>query len=226
MKRINQSGPRLLDEVRADWLSPDALAAALGERNTIVDTRDAANYGQGSIPGTINIPANRAFTTWAGSLLPYDRDLQLILDDNKPGLAEELTRDLAGIGLDRVTGYFGLDVIQGWSRSHGELQRISALTLPQVSTMLSSHNPILLDVREQSEWRAGHIPGSRNVPVGQLNERLGDIPRNGTVVVHCQTGARAAIAASVLRTRGFDDIRLFTGGFAEWRAAGKPVERE
>lgn len=226
MKRINQSGPRLLDEVRADWLPPDALAAALGGGNTVIDTRDATNYGQGSIPGTINIPANRAFTTWAGSLVPYDRDLQLIVDDTKPGLAEELTRDLAGIGLDRVTGYFGLDAVQAWRRSHGELQRIPALTLPQVSTMLGSQGSVLLDVREKSEWRAGHIPGSQNVPVGQLNERLGDIPRNGAVVVHCQTGARAAIAASVLQASGFNDVRLFTGGFAEWRAAGKPVEGE
>ncbi|HEU4681386.1 MAG TPA: rhodanese-like domain-containing protein, partial [Gemmatimonadales bacterium] len=59
--------------------------------------------------------------------------------------------------------------------------------------------------------------GSLNLPVGSLDERAGEIPRDRPVIVHCQTGARAAIAASLLRARGFPDVRLFPGGFAEWR---------
>jgi hydroxyacylglutathione hydrolase len=82
----------------------------------------------------------------------------------------------------------------------------------------------VLDVRGEAEWKSGHLPGSLNVPVGSLDGRLKEIPRDRPVIVHCQTGARAAIAASLLRARGFTDVRLFPGGFAEWRSAGLPVE--
>jgi hydroxyacylglutathione hydrolase len=83
---------------------------------------------------------------------------------------------------------------------------------------------VVLDVRGEGEWTAGHIPGSLNIPLGELDQRLNEVPRDRTVVVHCQTGGRAAIAASLLKARGFSDVREFAGGFAEWRAAGQPVE--
>jgi hydroxyacylglutathione hydrolase len=60
--------------------------------------------------------------------------------------------------------------------------------------------------------------------VGKLDDRVDELPRGRPIIVHCQTGARAAIAASLLRARGFSDVRVFTGGFAEWRSAGLPVE--
>ena len=82
----------------------------------------------------------------------------------------------------------------------------------------------MLDVRGTGEWEAGHIPGTLNIPLGELEQRLDEIPGNRAVIVHCQTGARAAMAASILRARGFDDVREFPGGFAEWRTAGQPVE--
>jgi len=71
---------------------------------------------------------------------------------------------------------------------------------------------------------AGHIPGAVNIPVAELDERLEEVPRNRPLIVHCQTGARAAMAASILKARGFNDVRQFSGGFAEWQRAGLPVE--
>jgi hydroxyacylglutathione hydrolase len=83
---------------------------------------------------------------------------------------------------------------------------------------------MVLDVRGAGEWKAGHVPGSLNVPVAELQARLQDLPRDRPLVVHCQTGLRAAIAVSLLRAGGFTDVRFFPGGFAEWRSAGQPVE--
>jgi hydroxyacylglutathione hydrolase len=190
----------------------------------VVDTRQAQDFAHGSVPGTINIPGNRSFTTWAGSLLPYDRDFYLIVDDRRGQAIDELVRDLAGIGLDRITGYFGVEVVDSWRGSQGHLQSIPLLSLADVTSQLRTNDKVILDVRGEGEWKAGHLPGSLNLPVGELEGRVGQLPRDRPVIVHCQTGVRAAIAASLLRARGFREVSLFPGGFAEWRAAGRPVE--
>ena len=84
----------------------------------------------------------------------------------------------------------------------------------------------VLDVRTDAEWNAGHIPGAVHVPLGRLPERLASLPRTVPLVVHCQGGTRSAIAASLLRAQGFDDVTNLAGGFAGWVRAGKLVERE
>ena len=83
----------------------------------------------------------------------------------------------------------------------------------------------VIDVRGHAEWEAGHVPGVENIPVGYLADHLTEVPRDRPVVVHCQSGARSAIAASVLRAKGFTNIVNLAGGFAEWQSQGHPVER-
>ncbi|HEV8177886.1 MAG TPA: rhodanese-like domain-containing protein, partial [Gemmatimonadales bacterium] len=227
MKRINQAGPRLLGGIRRPARLPvPALAAVLDDGGIVVDTRPASEFVLGAIRGTISIPINRAFTTWAGSLLRYDRDFYLLIDDRRGEAVDELVRDLAGIGLDRLAGYFGTETIEVWRTSKGQLQTIPTLTLAQVSSQLQTDRVTVLDVRGEAEWKSGHLSGSLNVPVGSLEARAQEISRDQPVIVHCQTGARAAIGASLLRARGFTDVRYFPGGFAEWHAAEMPVELE
>ena len=84
---------------------------------------------------------------------------------------------------------------------------------------------MVLDVRGRAEWDAGHIPGVRNVPLGYLAERVADVPKTTPMIVHCQSGARSAIAASVLEMSGFSVIANVTGGVAAWSAAGNAVDR-
>lgn len=224
MKRLNQSGPRLLGGIRRPARLPVAtLADALAREAVVVDTRQASAFVLGAIPGTINIPVDRSFITWAGWILPYNREFYLIVDDRRAQTIDELVRDLAGIGLDRIAGYFGVDTIEAWRTSESHLQTIPILTLADMVAQLHA-GPVVLDVRAEGEWKSGHVPGSVNLPIGYLDQRLQELPRNRSIIVHCQTGARAAIAASLLRARGFADVRLFPGGFAEWRGAGKPEE--
>jgi hydroxyacylglutathione hydrolase len=225
MKRINQAGPRLLGGIQRPVRLPlTALDTAIAARAPVVDTRPAAEFMLGAVPGTLNIPANRSFTTWAGSLLPYDRDFYLIVDDRRRQTLEELVRDLAGVGLDRLAGYFGTETMEAWHASKGQLQTIPTLTLDDVVKQFGTNDVTVLDVRGEGEWRSGHLPGSLNVPLGSLDERIGEIRRDRPVIVHCQTGARAAMAASLLKGREFADVRWFPGGFAEWHAAGEPEE--
>jgi hydroxyacylglutathione hydrolase len=223
MKRINRDGPPDLGRLAPPARLPiGTLVSVLGSGGIVVDTRSAPAYAQSAVPGTINIPATRAFTTWAGSLLPYDREFHLIVDEAGGHRAEQLVEDLAGIGLDHVAGYFSADVIADWRKDRGSLQTIPQITLQQMSAG-GQNGSLVLDVRGEGEWRSGHVPGSLNVPVAQLQRRLREIPRDRQLIVHCQTGARAAIAASLLAAEGFAHVRLFSGGFAEWQGAGQPV---
>jgi hydroxyacylglutathione hydrolase len=225
MKQINRAGPRLLGGIRRPARLPVAsLVEALEQGAPVVDTRQAADFAHGAVPGTINIAANRSFTSWAGWMLPYERDFYLIVDDRRSQTIDDVVRDLAGIGLDRIAGYFGSEVVDAWRASKGSLQTIPSLSTSEVAREIASNDKVVLDVRGEGEWKAGHLPGSVNLPVGDLEQRLNELPRGHPLIVHCQSGSRASIAASVLRARGFTDVRLFPGGFAEWRSAGHPVE--
>jgi hydroxyacylglutathione hydrolase len=223
MKHINKSGPRLLNGSPSPTRLPGAdLAAVLAGGATVVDTRQAAEFKRGGVPGTINIPANRAFTTWAGSLLSYDDPFFLLTDAAGSGLVDQLARDLSGIGLDGLAGYFGPEALEIWRSNKGALQEIPDFTLADVKEGLQTQRVTLLDVRGAEEWRSGHVPGSVNVPVGKLDEKAETLASGRPVIVHCQTGARAAIAASVLKARGLGEVGVFAGGYAEWAAAGQP----
>jgi hydroxyacylglutathione hydrolase len=225
MKRVNQSGPALLGNIKPPArLAGDTLVGTLAAGSIVVDTRESSQFIRGAVPGSINIPGNRSFTTWAGSLLPWDRELYLIVDDHGAQRIEELFRDLVGIGLERIAGYYGPEAIAEWRVATGSLQSIPSLTLRDLLASHLKNGAMIVDVRGEGEWTAGHIPGSLNVPLAELNQRLDDVPRRRPLVVHCQTGPRAAIAASLLRARGLDDVFLFPGGFAEWRGTGQPVE--
>jgi len=217
MKRINRDGPRILGEIHRPLLNGGAF---------VIDTRPAEQYATRNIAGTINIPLGKTFTTWAGWLTPYDRDIVLIVDDTRPAAVDEAVRDLAMIGLDRVAGYLDAGVLDAWFAAGGELGAIPQMSAAELEARRASSHLAVLDVRGRAEWEAGHLPGVENIPVGQLVERLGELPRDRPLVVQCQSGARSAIAASVLRAHGLTNVINLTGGFAEWQAGGHPVERE
>ena len=227
MKRVNKRGPRVLGGlVRPNRLDPGDAVSAVESGAPLVDTRAADAFASHHIPGSINIPLNKSFSTWAGSILRYDRELFLLIDDNVAERADEAVRDLAMIGLDRIAGYFGVDALKAWEEHGRALGAVPQVTVSELAGKLSSGEVHVVDVRGASEWDAGHLPGAPNVPLATLATTLSEIPRDRPVVVQCQSGARSAIAASVLRANGVDQVANLRGGFAAWKEAGLPVERE
>lgn len=222
MKQINQEGPRFLGGFpHPERLSEERLGALLDGGAFVVDTRPPAEYATGHLPGTLNIPFNHSFPTWAGWLLPYDQDFYLIVDG---GNVDRAARDLAIIGLDRIAGYFGTEVLDTTASSGRELDAVPQITAMELADRLRTGGMAVLDVRGRAEWQAGHLPGVKNIPVGYLVDRLEEISRERPLVVHCQSGARSAIAASLLRSKGFQNVANLAGGFANWKADGNPVE--
>jgi len=226
MKRINRDGPPVLGHFERPARQPgDKLAAVLERGALVVDTRRAADFAAAHVPGTINIPLNKSFNTWAGWLVPSDRDVYLIVNDDCPHCVDEAVRDLAMIGIDRVAGYFGDEAVRAWAAAGREVATVPQTTAKQLAADLASGDVAVLDVRGHAEWAAGHVPGVRNVPVGYLTDHLSELERDKPLILHCQSGSRSAIAASVLLARGFTNVVNLTGGFAEWEGLGYAVER-
>jgi rhodanese-related sulfurtransferase len=89
---------------------------------------------------------------------------------------------------------------------------------------IARNGVLLLDVRTPAEYAAGHIPGSRNLPLAHLEERLAELPAIQPVIVYCQGAHRSPIAASILQAHGWRDVCDLNDGFLGWQAAGAPVE--
>jgi hydroxyacylglutathione hydrolase len=215
MKRLNASGVPGLPRPRGD--GDDALGDAIARGALVVDVRPSADFAVGHLPRAVNIPLGNSFLTWAGSVVPPDRDVVLVATPAVRSAAALAARELRLIGLDRVLGVFAPD----------ELAPIAAgplATLPSIPAAAlareSRRGATVLDVRNRSEWEEGHVPGARLVPLPELPARLEELRGAGPIAVHCQGGSRSAVAASLLRSAGFADVSNVDGGFAAWLQAG------
>ncbi len=226
MKRINKEGPRVLGGLpRPKHLPAHALRDLTHAGAIVVDTRSALEYAAGHVPGTLNIPLDSGFTTWAGWLLPFDRDIHLLVDATACAhCVDAAVRDLAMVGLDRVAGVLGMDALTTWTLDGGELATVQQTTPAEVARVLGSEDTVVVDVRGRAEWEAGHLPGAENIPVGLLSDRIDELRGRERVVVHCQAGARSAIAASVLEAHGLTSVSNMSGGYVGWQHAGLPTQ--
>ena len=219
MKRLNKEGPRLLHGFkRPEMLELSALDRALKSGATIIDTRPAASFAAAHVPGTICIPLNKSFTTYAGWLVPFTSDFYVIVDDRVAGAVDTIVRDLAMIGLDRIAGYFDAAVIDQWCAAGRPTQPVQQVESRDLRESLARNAVTLVDVRNQVEWDEGHIPGAIHIPLGYLPDRISEVPRSKPVVLQCQTGARSMIAASVLQRSGIEQAINLKGGYAGWKS--------
>jgi hydroxyacylglutathione hydrolase len=223
MKRLNKEGPQPVGALAQPTLwHPEQLRAARAAGTPIVDTRPADAFAARALPSAISLPSGLSFLTWAGWLVPYDRPFALIADEE--GVAD-IVAQLRLIGLDHVAGYWTPAALDAWSAEGEEMSTIARIDPADLADLARCDGATIIDVRGASEYAAGHIAGSRNIPLGSLARRLDEVPALGPVVVQCQSGARSAIAASLLAAHGRRDALDLAGGLDAWRAAGLPVER-
>lgn len=219
MKRVNRDGPAMLGELPAPrQLADDAFAAQRTAGAAIVDLRTAAAFARGHIPGSINVPLTRSFTTYAGSVVPFDVPVVFVSATDDGANVAECARDLALIGVDTFAGFVG----------PGALARAGALATiervkPADAIARHARGVAVLDVRNSSERSAYRIPGTRHIPFPQIVERAAELRSGQPVLIHCETGTRSAIATSVLRGFGIDAADA--GGIVAWAKNGGPVER-
>lgn len=216
MKHLNKVERPLLVEVpQHPKMSRKAFLSAYKKGIKVIDTRNKVDFAKGFIPGSLNIQGNNSLSTWAGWLLNYQEQFILVADDSE---MDNLTRKLMRIGLDNILGYISDVEAMGL-----ELQTADVIGLEAFKTYVGKDNVQIVDVRGVSEFKAGHVEGTDNVFVGTLPDQLDKISKDKQVVIHCQSGDRAAVAYSILARNGFTNVKNFSGGMKAWLEAGEQV---
>ena len=99
------------------------------------------------------------------------------------------------------------------------------IDVTQAASLLNNPNVVFVDVREQNEYDAGHIPGVKLIPLGSVPDRMSEIPKDKTVVAVCHSGNRSSQATDFLRKQGYTNVHNMTGGMTAWSQAGNPIEK-
>lgn len=233
MKRLNRDGPRVMGGMRVPELLDFSKLRVEGrashnsqlstlDSSILIDLRRTADFAAGHIPGSLCLPLSRSFTTYAGSVLPYDRDLALIFPDSDAAGLREVVRDLALIGLDRIAGYWPVEAIEWWQEQGRPLQTTGRITADELA---QANGNVVIDVRAATEWNEGHLPGATLIPLPELAGRLAEVPRDRPVVLNCASGSRSMIAAGLLQAHGIDRVINLIGGYSAWVKAKLPTER-
>ena len=187
----------------------------------VLDTRDPADFATGHLVGSINVGLAGRFAEYAGDVVRHDQEIALVAD---PGTEDEARVRLARIGFDDVVGALGTP-LQAFLDQPDAVVSSSRLTVPELARRRAEVAELqLIDVRNLGEARLGVIPGSVNIPLPELLDRLGELEPDRPTAVACASGYRSSIAASTLTAHGFTDVSDLLGGYDAWAKAGQPVE--
>jgi len=218
MAPLNRRGPRLLGGPPTPRpLTAHQVAEARESGVWIIDVRDRWAFADRHISGSWNIELGDSLAAYAGWLLPFDAPICLIVDD--PVQETEAADELIRIGYDHVIGHLngGLDA---WVAAAGETSSYETATWEELSAAAGEGGEggegggpaHILDVRQPYEWKLGAIPGSTRIFVADLPNMMASLDRDTDWLVACRTGARAAIAASLLDAAGLHARPVVDGG--------------
>lgn len=223
IKAMNRQGPRVLGEIAPRALSVGEAVGQFQRGAALLDTRAKQNYVARHIPGAVHLEANDELSSRVGMLLPSDAQLVLMLDD--PADYVRVVYMLARVGFDNVAGYLAsLDEweAKGYPVGSGDVQDIDPRELE--TRIANDAQLVVLDVREPWEFRSGHVPNAKLIPLGELQARVGELDPETPVAIICQSGNRSQTAAALLAQKGFKKVFNVREGTTGWKRRGLPLE--
>ena len=220
MKAVNRDGPKpRIEPSRIARMSPTEWTKAVDEGAIVIDVRSTSEYALAHMADSLNIPTGTSFPNWLGSLVHPDRRIIFLVGRDDSRFFRAL-RGAALVGMDRVIGWGGPDIVQHWIAAGRRLMTTTQLEPKAVE----ESKRMIVDVRGQSERDETRIPGARHAFLGDLIAQLGDIPKDTPLALYCGSGSRSAIGASLLQAAGFTDVANMKGGIDAWRKAGLKVD--
>ena len=221
--RMNKEGYDSFDSVMqrsAQALSPRAFEEAVNSTGALMlDVRNREDFAAGFIPNSIFIGLDGSFAPWVGALVAdVNQPLALIVP---AGQEEETITRLSRVGFDSVIGYLEGGV-EAWKKAGKELDTITSITAEEFAKEFTKYGAdSTLDVRRPGEFSAGHIKDVDSFPLDFFNDYMPDFDRGKKYFTHCAGGYRSMIAASIMKSRGFDDVKDIQGGFEAIQETGK-----
>ena len=192
-------------------LSPDVFEAAAENTGALIlDTREAADFYKGFIPQSINIGLNGDFAPWVGALIvDVKQPLLLVTDEGKD---EEAVTRLSRVGFDNVLGHLkgGFD---SWLKAGKEADGVNRISPEQFAKEVKIGEDKIIDIRTETEYTAEHMEEAYNRPLANINEWLKDVNPEEHFYIHCASGYRSMIAASILQARGYRNFTEIEGGY-------------
>lgn len=197
MAPANLKGPLDPNLAAPAELTKEAIMRALHEGAAIIDMRSRTAYAREHMPGTYNIELSNSLATYVGWLIAWESQLILVAKSK-----EEVAMAQEQLSL------IGREIISGQVRSADLLRSIDkpasypVRSYADFATENEKGDVNVLDIRRKAEWKEGHLKGSINIPLHELSDRLGEVDNDAEVWVHCGSGFRASIAASILSSSG------------------------
>jgi hydroxyacylglutathione hydrolase len=221
---INRTGAAALKELpRPAELAPEEVARLLQEGDLVLDVRGSATYGNGHVPGAINIGLGGQFATWAGTLLPIGTPLIIVADEL--GSVDEAVTRLARVGVESVKGFLS-GGMYAWDQAGLKSAITPQMPPDELRQRLEEKDELqIVDVRRPGEYAAGHAPRAINVTLAHLDRELSTLDRARPTAVICASGYRSSAATSILERHGFSQVFNVVGGTNGWINAGYEVER-
>lgn len=205
-------------------LSPEAFEAAANETDALIlDTRHQDAFVKGFIPNSIFIGIDGGFAPWVGNLIPDINQQILIVAD--PGREEEVVTRLARVGYDQSIGFLK-GGFESWKKAGKEIDTLVSISPEEFAKRFKNSELSLVDVRKSGEFANGHVVNAENRPLDFINNQMADYHKDKTEYLSCAGGYRSVIAASILKSRGFDNLINVEKGFPGIKAAGVPIENQ
>jgi hydroxyacylglutathione hydrolase len=229
LRAINQRGARILGGVPVlKPLPPSEVNALMQEGIIVLDVRHGKSFGAAHVPNSYGIRVDAPLTTWAGWLIPFGSRIVLVAESTEQMVTA--IRQLIRIGYDDLVGYLE-GGIEAWAHDYpvDTIPNIDAKELRErLAAVGSNGRPtvLLVDVRQRSEWDAGHIPGAIHFEGGRTAWEELPFPYDKPLAIQCSSGNRSMSVSSVLRRRGYRDVIQVEGGIKGWEKNGFEVVNE
>ncbi len=219
---MNKEGYESIDAVMKrgqQALSVEAFEEAANETGALLlDTRDPQEFAKGFIPMSVNIGIDGSFAPWVGALIADSKHPILLI--TAKGREEEVITRLARVGYDHTIGYLE-GGFASWKDAGKEVDSIVSLEADSIPAESAKANKTIIDVRKENEFLSEHVEGAVNLPLDNINDHIGKLDKEGEYILHCAGGYRSMIFASILKSRGFENLVDVKGGFGALKAGGK-----
>ncbi|MSQ78249.1 MAG: MBL fold metallo-hydrolase [Flavobacteriaceae bacterium] len=221
--KMNKNGTFSIEEIEKNGLQSLSLEIFENETKggaTILDCRPAALFELGFIPGSINVGLDGQFAIWAANVLNLHTPLLIV---SEVGKEKEAVDRLARVGFATMKGYLegGFEV---WQNAGKRIDMIISIDAEEFALDAKHSKAIVLDVRKPSEQESGYVAGAKLLPLSDIQANLNELDKEQEYIIHCAGGYRSMVAASLLKSKGFQRVKNVYGGFGQIKTTDIPLE--